>query len=224
MQQTLMRGTTPTEKPMLAVTERPTAAQLQVWWETMQSDDLSVAYADSFPPTLPDFRREVAQGEKILLLCLVDGQVAGALWLHDLLRRGNGTVSAAWLGGYFLLPYRGRLAIHLWQAARQHWEAAGITHFFSAVNVANRRSQALLTRGMHFHRVGRFPTFTVFHGQPVDVCIYTLLAEDTVLAWELAAARAARQMPSVSGLQASVRCTPGVHAWHIQATPAEPVG
>jgi len=197
MQQTIAGGTAATERPALAVTDQPTIEQLQVWWEAMQSDDLSVAYADSFPPTLSDFRLEVAQGEKILLLALVDSQVAGALWLHDLWRRRDSTVSAGWVGCYFLSSYRGRLVIHLWQAARQYWEAAGIRHFFSAIHVANRRSQAVITRGTHFHRVGRFPAFTVFHGQPVDVFIYTLHAEDTVLAWELAAARAARQMLSV---------------------------
>jgi hypothetical protein len=186
-----------TRRPILAVTESPTTEQLQVWWEAMQRDDLSVAYADSFPSTLTDFHREVAQGEKILLLGLVDGQVAGALWLHDLLHHCDGTVSAGWFGGYFLLSYRGRLAVQLWQAARQHWEAAGIVHIFSAVNVANRRSQAFLTRGAFFHRVGRFADFTLYHGQPVDLFIYTLHAEDAALAWELAEARAARQVLSV---------------------------
>jgi hypothetical protein len=163
----------------------------------MQRDDLSVAYADSFPPTLTDFRLEVAQGDKFLLLGLVDGQVAGALWLHDLLHRRDGTVSAGWVGCYFLSSYRGRLALYLWQIARQHWETAGVVHFFSAANVANRRSQALITRGAHFHRVGRFPDFTVVHGHAADFFIYTLHAEDAVLAWDLATARAARQMPSV---------------------------
>ncbi len=194
MQQTTMRVTAPTRGPTVAVTERPTSEQWHVWWEAMQLDDLSVAYADSFPPTLTDFRREVAQGEKSVLLCLVDGQVAGTVWLHDLLHRHDGTVSAGWLGCYFLSPYRGHLAMHLWQAARQHWEAAGIAHFFCAVHVANRRSQAFVTRGAYFHRVGRFPDFTYYHGQPVDLFIYTLHAEDTALAWDLAAARAAHQM------------------------------
>ena len=184
--------------PILAVTESPTIEQLQMWWETMQNDDLSIAYADSFPPTLTDFRREVAQGEKILLLCLVDGQVAGALWLHDLLHRYDGTVSAGWFGGYFLPSYRGRLAVRLWQAARQHWEAVGVVHIFSAVHNANRRSQAFLTRGASFHRVGRFPAFTVYHGQPTDLFIYTMHAEDAALAWELATARAARQILSAA--------------------------
>jgi len=164
----------------------------------MHSDDLSVAYADSFPPTLTSFRLEVTQGQKMLLLCLVDEQVAGAIWLHDLLHRPEGTVSAGWIGCYFLSYYRGRLAIHLWQIARQHWEATGIAHFFTAVHVANRLSQAFITRGALFHRVGRFPAFTFFHGQPTDVFIYTLHAEDTALAWELAAARAARQMLGVT--------------------------
>jgi len=68
MQQTTMRVTAPTRGPIVAVTERPTSEQWHVWWEAMQFDDLSVAYADSFPPTLTDFRREVAQGEKRALL------------------------------------------------------------------------------------------------------------------------------------------------------------
>ena len=197
MQQTTMRVTAPTRGPTVAVTEWPTSEQWHVWWEAMQFDDLSVAYADSFPPTLTDFRREVAQGEKSVLLCLVDGQVAGTVWLHDLLHRHDGTVSAGWLGCYFLSPYRGHLAMHLWQAARRHWEAAGIAHFFCAVHIANRRSQAFVTRGAYFHRVGKFPDFACYHGQPADLFIYTLHTGDTALAWELAAARAARQMLSV---------------------------
>ena len=192
-----MQQATTTRGSILAVTDRPTIEQLQVWWEVMQSDDLSVAYADSFPPTLTNFRREVSQGEKILLICLVDGQVAGALWLHDLLHRCDDTVSAGWFGGYFLPSYRGRLALQLWLAARQHWEAGGVVHIFSAVNIANRCSQAFLTRAASFHRVGRFLAFTFFHGQPTDCFIYTLHPEDTSLAWELATARAARQMLSV---------------------------
>ena len=198
MQQTATRMTAVTERPTLAVTERPTIEQLQVWWEAMQSDDLSVAYADSFPPTLTDFRREVAEGEKILLLGLVDGQVAAAMWLHDLVHRHDGTVSAGWVASYFLSPYRGRLAIQLSQAAIQYWETVGIGHIFSAIHVANRLSQAFITRGVHFHRVGRFPDFTIFHGQPADLFIYTLHAEDAALAWEIATARVARQVLSVA--------------------------
>jgi len=193
------RVATPTERPVLAVTESPTIEELRVWWEAMQGDDLRVAYADSFPPTLSHFRREVAQGEKMLLLGRVDGQVAGAVWLHDLLHRHHCSASAGWIGCYFLPPYRGHVALQLWQAARQCWEDAGTTHFFTAVHVANRRSQAFITRGACFHRVGRFPDFTLFHGQPVDVLIYTLHAQDTALAWELATARAARQMPRTCG-------------------------
>lgn len=198
MQQTTMGMTATTGKPTVAVIDRPTIEQLQVWWEAMQSDDLSVAYADSFPATLTDFRREVAQGEKVLLLGLVDDQVAAAMWLHDLVHRRDGTVSAGWVASYFLPSYRGRLAIQLAQAAIHHWEARGIGHIFSAIHVANRLSQAFITRGVHFHRVGRFPDFTIFHGQPVDLFIYTLHAEDAALAWDLAAERAARQVLSVA--------------------------
>ena len=193
-----MQPATTTRGSMLTVTESPTPEQLQVWWDAMQGDDLSVAYTDAFPPTLAAFRRDVAQGEKILRLCLIDGQVAGALWLHDLLRRRDGTVSAGWVGGYFLQPYRGHLAVGLWQVVRQHWENAGVKHIFCAVNIANRLSQAFVTRGMRFHRVGCFRDFAFFHGQPAALVIYTLHSADTALAWELATARAARQMFKVA--------------------------
>jgi hypothetical protein len=163
----------------------------------MQSDNLCVAYTDSFPTTLTDFRLEVAQGEKLLLLCLVNGQVAGALWLHDLVHRHDNTVSAGWIGCYFLPSYRGYPAIRLWQIAFEHWEGTGIGHFFCAVNVANRRSQVFVAMTGYFHRIGRFPDFACFHGQPADVFIYTLHTEDTGLAWQLARARAARQMLGV---------------------------
>jgi hypothetical protein len=134
VQQTIPGVIATTRRPTLTVTEMPMLGQLHVWWEAMQSDDLSVAHADSFPPTLTDFRLGVAQGERLFLLCLVNAQGAGALWLHDLLHRRDGA---------------------------------------------------------HFHRVGTFPDFSLYHRQPTEVVIYTLHAEDTRLAWELVTARAA---------------------------------
>jgi RimJ/RimL family protein N-acetyltransferase len=163
----------------------------------MQQDDLSVAYADAFPRTLTDFRLEVEHGDKMLLLCLVDDNVAGVWWLHDMIRSPDDTAVAGWVGGYFLPAYRGRLAAQLWRPARQHWEATGVHHFFCATHVANRRSQAYVARGMEFRRVGIFSHFTTFNGQPTDVVIYTLHAEDADLAWKLATARAGHQISSV---------------------------
>ena len=197
MDQTLLRKTTPPGPYILTATEQPTGAQLHAWWESMQRDDLGVAYADSFPATLCQFQAEVARGEKLLLLCLANDQVAGAMWLHDLVQRPNGIVHAGWIGCYFLSPYRGHPAVDLWQVVRQHWEAQGIAHFFVAIHSANRRSQAFVARGAHFSRVGRYPQFTVYHGQPTDMCIYTLHAEDSTLAWQLAEERATRQMLGV---------------------------
>ena len=147
MPQTVTSVTATTRRLLLTVTDTPTIEQLQVWWEAMQSDDLRVAYDNSFPPALSDFRLRVARGETLLLLSLVDGQVAGALWLHDLWHRRDGSVAADRIGAYFLAAYRGRLLLDLWQPARQHWEAAGIVHFFSAANAANQRLQVLLARG-----------------------------------------------------------------------------
>lgn len=181
----------------VAVTDKPTMKQLQVWWQAMQGDDLSVAYADSFPQTLTDFCLEVAQEKKLLLLCLVDNEVAGALWLHDLHCNHQGKVTGGWIGCYFLPSYRGRHALQVWDRAKKYWEALGVKHFFTAINVDNKPSQAMITRGAHFHLVERFPRFTLFHGQPTDVFIYALHAEDNQLARDLAIARAARQIAGV---------------------------
>jgi RimJ/RimL family protein N-acetyltransferase len=180
------------------LTNEPTTEQLHFWWEAMRSDDLSVAYADAFPGTLTDFRLEIAQGTKLLLICVVDGDVAGALWLHDLLRRPNGTILAGWVGGYFVPPYRGRHAVRLWKAACQWWEAMDIPHLFAATHQANRRSQAFITRGMGFHRVGRYPSFTTFQGQATDVVIYCARPGDASLAWTCAQRRALRPVQPVT--------------------------
>lgn len=188
--------------PSLAVTETPTRDQLGVWWAMMRRDDLSVAYADAFPETLTDFRLEVAQGTKKLLICLVDNHVAGALWLHDMAHRANGTVLAGWVGGFFLPAYRGSLAVRLWQTARQRWEAQGITHLFAATHIANRRSQAFLARGMGFARVGIYPCFTLFHGQITDVVIYCANHNDAPLAWTYAHRRALRPVQPGTRVQA----------------------
>jgi hypothetical protein len=51
---------------------------------------------------------------------------------------------------------------------------------------------------MRFHRVGCFPDFALFQGQPAALVIYTLHPEDTALAWDLATARATHQMLSVA--------------------------
>jgi hypothetical protein len=182
----------PLSIPSLAVTDTPTIEQMGVWWKAMRRDDLSVAYADAFPETLTDFRLEIAQGTKKLLICLVNGQVAAALWLHDMAYRADGTVLAGWVGGFFLPAYRGRLAVRLWHTARQRWEAEGITHLFAATHIANRRSQAFLTRGMGFYRVGVFPCFTLFQGQETDVVIYCANHHDAPLAWTYAQKRALR--------------------------------
>ena len=182
----------PLSIPALDVTDTPTIEQMGVWWETMRRDDLSVAYADAFPETLTDFRLEIALGTKKLLICLVDGHAAGALWLHDMAHRADGTVLAGWVGGFFLPAYRGSLAVRLWHTARQRWEAQGITHLFAATHIANRRSQAFLARGMGFYRVGIYPCFTLFHGQTTDVVIYCANHHDAPLAWTYAHKRAVR--------------------------------
>ena len=186
-----------TQGPMLAVTAQPNCLSSYTRGGGPCNVTISVWRILTRSRHLDDFRREVTQGEKLLLLCLVDGKVAGAMWLHDLLHRRDGRSPRAGPGAIF-----SRLAAP-WPAACGRWcvstrEAAWIRHIFCAVHVANRLSQVFVTRGMQFHRVGRFPDFALFHGQPTDLFIYTLHPEDAALAWDLATARAARQMLNVA--------------------------
>ena len=180
-------------RPAVTVTATPTIEQLQTWWDAMQCDDLSVAYNDEFPTSLTDFRLEVEQGTKRLLLALIDGQVIGATWLHDMVYRPDGSVSAGWVGGYTLPAYRGRLGSHQWLASKQHWEALGIRHFFVAAHIANRRSQAFIARCMRFHRVDISQQFAFYNGELTDVVFYTANRHDAQLARQCAQARAQRQ-------------------------------
>jgi hypothetical protein len=175
--------------PVLTVTDSPSLEQLRVWWDAMQQDDLAVAFADTFPSTLGDFQQDIARGEKRLLLCLSADKVAGALWLHDMVHGDDGTVRPA---------YRGRLVIQGWRAARQFWEATGVRHFFSAVHMANRRCRSLVVQAARFRRVGKYPAFLVYDGQPADAFIYTLHPEDTELAWHMARVRKQLQEPRVA--------------------------
>ncbi len=185
--------------PMLAVTARPTPEQLQRWWGAMQRDDLRVAYTDAFPATLTRFPPGRHPGREALAPVPRRWPGGGR---HVVTRSAATGAMAPWRragpGGYFLPAYRGPLASRLWQVVRHHWEAAWIRHIFCAVHVANRLSQVFVTRGMQFHRVGRFPDFALFHGQPTALFIYTLHPEDAALAWDLATARATRQMLSVA--------------------------
>ena len=178
--------------PVVTVVADPTQEQLRTWWDAMHDDDLSVAYNDDFPTTLTDFRLDVEQGTKLLALILVDGQVAAASWLHDMVYRDDGTIAAGWVGGYVLPAYRGVLGKNLWHHVKRHWEAEGIEHFFAAAHIANRRSQVFISRGMRFHRVGVYPQFSFYDGHLTDVVFYVANQKDAQLARQCAAARAQR--------------------------------
>lgn len=184
--------------PTCTVTSQPTLEQMHIWWQSMQMEDLSRAYADGFPESPESFYNDVQRGTRKILLGLYNNEVAGIYWLHDILQRTDGSPMAAWTGAYFLPAYRGRPASHLWQASCRTWETQGITHFFVATHIANRCSQAFITRGMRFQRVGVYHRFTYFQGNPADVVIYCKSPDDTELAWQCAQKRAAHMLPATA--------------------------
>lgn len=187
-----------TSSPTFTVTPRLTLEQVNIMWQSMQTEDLSMAYADGFPESPQRFLDEVQRGSRQPLLGLCNNQVAGLYWLHDILERADGSPMAAWTGAYFLPAYRGRAAKRLWQESCRAWETQGIAHFFVATHIANRRSQAFITRGMHFQRVGVYRRFTSFQGHPTDVVIYCRHPADTELAWQCARKRASYLLPATA--------------------------
>jgi RimJ/RimL family protein N-acetyltransferase len=188
--------TTATRTSTLMITDRPPVEALHVWWEARQADPAcAVAFADNAPQNFVGLYTQIVTGAYILYLgCDEEGQVVGAMWLHDLQCDPAGSPHTGWIGAYVLPAFRQTgLATSMWHQVRACLEARGIRHVFAAVHLANIRSQAYATRHMGLHEVGRFAQFTWFGGVLTDCLIYTLHPEDAAQAWALAHVRARAQ-------------------------------
>jgi RimJ/RimL family protein N-acetyltransferase len=180
----------------LTVTDRPTAEALRTWWDVRQADPAcALAFADDAPQNFTELRTRIVTGTYILYLVWENaGEVAGAMWLHDIQRDPDGTPHTGWVGAYAFPAFRQTgLATAMWHQVRARLEARGVRHFFAAVHIANTRSQAYATRHMGLHFVDRFAQFTRFGGVLTDCLIYTLHPEDAADAWAAAHARAHQQ-------------------------------
>lgn len=179
--------------PYITITPKP--EHLYEWWTMLKGDpdDIAVAFADGFPTSLDAFLERLWNGTYCHLhFCLNGDDVAGSLWLHDALTV-NGTIIGGWVAGYTPPHYR-HIGHDMWKAVSVFLADSNIRHLFSAVNEHNRMSCLYTRRVMGFHRVGKFPAFTRFDGEPTTVVIYTQNKADADLAWEEANKRAQRNM------------------------------
>ncbi len=182
--------------PTLTVTDRSMVEALRTWWDARQADpDCALAFADNAPQNFTELCTRIITGAYILyLVCDDAGEVAGAMWLHDIQRDPDGTPHTGWVGVYVLPASRQTgLATAMWHQVRARLEARGVRRFFAAVHIANTRSQAYATRHMGLHVVKRFAQFTRFGGVLTDCLIYTLHPDDAADAWAAAHARAQQQ-------------------------------
>jgi RimJ/RimL family protein N-acetyltransferase len=185
------------DQPFLTLTEIPTPEQTRSWWDEMWTDpeELKVAFSDLMPRSLSDFL-----ANDILLVLVTDGSTCiAAVWLHDL-EREWGHVVAGWVGGWVAPAFRGRSGCKAAQMAIDSFQARGIQHIYSAVNVANRASIALNggRRMLGFTRVMNFPAFLPYGGRLTDCIIFTLHPEDVARARRAAAARVRKLRAAVT--------------------------
>lgn len=172
----------------LILTERPSDAHWQAWWQAFQADPMRVAFADTSPTTLPAFRRAVDQGSIWFLACTVDHDLVACWWLHDLICDWRSAVCGGWVGVYVCPRYRGPMALLTWVAVQRWWRGAGVEHFFSAVRVEHVRAQRFAVV-CQFSRISLFRDFARFKNQARDCVIYTYDNQDRLLAWTLAQQR-----------------------------------
>ena len=180
----------------LTVTDRPRVEALRTWWDVRQADpECALAFADNAPQHFTELRTRIDTGAYIFYLVYDEaGEVAGAMWLHDIQHDPDGPPHTGWVGAYVCPASRQTgLATAMWHQVRARLEARGVRHFFAAVHIANTRSQAYATRHMGLHFVQRFARFTRFGGVLTDCLIYTLHPEDAAAAWAAAHARAHQQ-------------------------------
>ena len=77
--------------PTLTVTDRSMVEALRTWWDARQADpDCALAFADNAPQNFTELCTRIITGAYILyLVCDDAGEVAGAMWLHDIHRMGR---------------------------------------------------------------------------------------------------------------------------------------
>jgi RimJ/RimL family protein N-acetyltransferase len=199
----------------LTITDTPSRHALRLWWRTRQADpDSTVAFSDDAPRDFEAFCTQITTGAYLFYLARDSARdVVGAMWLHDIVREADGTPCAGWIGTYVLPAHRGlHTTKAMWVLVRAALEARGVRSVYIASHHANTRAHRVAETHLGFHRVGIFPAFARFSGQPTDCVILSMHPEDIGEAWALAYVRAQHQgANALPHAAAQVLHTPSAH-------------
>ena len=166
----------------------PKSEELEVFWQTFSADPIRYgAYLDTLATTLPDFLAPVERGEMEFWGLFVDGELAGASWIHDI--KPFDGVRSGWMASYYFPDYRGVLGRNGIRLAIQTAADAGIPHLFTGTVQSNRVAQRCAI-GSGYHLLGYVEDFGYFGGKLDTLALFTLKLEDEGEAWSQAEERA----------------------------------
>jgi RimJ/RimL family protein N-acetyltransferase len=178
------------------LTTTPTINDLRHWWEARQADpDSSTAFTDDAPRNFAQLLDCINTQAYLFYLAFHEDMVAGALWLHDIVRAEGEMPRAGWLGTYVLPAYRGhRTTLEMWMLVHEDLTARGVQSIYIASHHANRRAHVVAERHLGFKPVDVFPAFALCQGIETDFLILSMREEDKAEAWALAYERARKQV------------------------------
>ncbi len=161
---------------IIELNDNPKPAQLCQLWQTLKSDaTVKGMFMDTMPVHLETFLSPMLTDEMYLWTIEVDGQLAGAHWIHDVMPY-NGARSG-WVASYYFRHMRGLLHT---EPLRQTYAAAraiGISHILGGTRPSNRVAyQFALNSGLH--DVGYIEAFGWFEGKLDDLIIFALDPQD----------------------------------------------
>lgn len=182
--------------PVMTITHAPDHHDLQHWWQVRQADpDAALGYADDAPQSFAELVERIDSGQYIFYLAHDADTVVGALWMHDIIRDPDGTPRVGWMGTYVLPDHRGRQTTQaMWELTHNALVELGVQSIYWASHHKNTRSHAIAERHLGLYRVGVYPAFTWFGGEPTDCVIFATYEKDIEAAWHLAKMRVEQQL------------------------------
>jgi RimJ/RimL family protein N-acetyltransferase len=158
----------------IQVTSMPSLEEVRTLWDAMMADpdDMRYYWTSSSPQTWEQFLQGIGK-TFLLLLGMVDGQVAGAAFLHH--ERAIPHTYAphyAIVDLYVMKPFRGQTALQLSKALRTYMlETMGFQQLYVSVRIENRPCQQLMG-ALGMYRVGIVPRFLPVAGKLEDAVLY----------------------------------------------------
>ena len=169
--------------------ENADVAHLYQYWLAWSADPLvPKGYADGYPKTLVEFFESI-KSRYVFRLGMVNNEVVGSDWLHDLYPSLDSPTDA-WNGLYVMPGHRGSgIQRGLWLRMCEEVDRMGIRHLHGATRVGNKGGERSMRDIQNMYFVGVYPKFALFNGQATDCVIYTRHKSDIDRAWHMAEER-----------------------------------